>query len=239
MTDGAGILIEPEEIINFLKSKFYFRGIHQEIIIQKLIQQTAQAEKIIVTTEEIELEAEKQRREKGLEKVQDTLDWLDRELIHPSDWENSIYHQILAEKLAHILFASEVEKFFVQNRQDFEQVRLYEILLQDAKLAQELYYQLVEKEISFYEAAHIYEIDELRKYQCGYVGKVYRWQLAPELATVVFNALPTHIIEPIKTTAGYHLLMVEEFLNAELTPQRYQEILNHLFQQWLKQELGN
>jgi hypothetical protein len=31
---------------------------------------------------------------------------------------------------------------------------------QDRKLAQELFYQLEEQEISFYEAAHLYDIDE-------------------------------------------------------------------------------
>lgn len=42
---------------------------------------------------------------------------------------------------------------------------------------------------------------------------------------------------PLKTVQGYHLLRVEEFISAELTPQRYQELLDKMFQEWLDAEL--
>ena len=43
---------------------------------------------------------------------------------------------------------------------------------------------------------------------------------------------------PIKTELGYHLFLVEEFIPAELTPEREKEIKQKMFQQWLGSELN-
>ena len=165
------------------------------------------------------------------------MTWLAEQLVSPYDWEIGIRSQLLAQKLAQTLFAKEAEKFFHQNRQEFEQIVLYQIIVTCEKLAQELYYQIEEDEISFYEAAHIYDIDEHRRQKCGYEGKIYRWAMQPSIAEVVFGSPPQHLIGPLRSEQGYHLLLVEEVIAAELTPQIYQEIINNMFQQWLTSEV--
>ncbi|MBD2434802.1 MULTISPECIES: peptidylprolyl isomerase [Fischerella] len=237
MTDISEIVIDSKEIINYLKSEMSLREVCQKILYQRIINNVAQEKSIIVTTEEIEIEADRQRREQRLEKAVDTLTWLAEQLVSPYDWEIGIRNQLLAQKLAQTLFAKEAEKFFHQNRQEFEQIVLYQIIVTCEKLAQELYYQIEEGEISFYEAAHIYDIDEHRRQKCGYEGKMYRWAIQPNIAEVVFGSPPQHLIGPLRSEQGYHLLLVEEVIAAELTPQRYQEIINNMFQQWLTSEV--
>jgi len=46
------------------------------------------------------------------------------------------------------------------------------------------------------------------------------------------------VIRPIKTDLGYHLFMVEKFLPAELTPERHEEILRKMFNEWLSNEVN-
>ncbi|MBD0263667.1 MAG: peptidylprolyl isomerase, partial [Tolypothrix sp. Co-bin9] len=116
-------------------------------------------------------------------------------------------------------------------------VIFYQIIVYSEKLAQELYYQIEEGEISFYDAAHLYDIDEDRRKKCGYEGKIYRWAIQADIAAIIFTTIPKQLIGPLKTDRGYHLLMVEELIPAELSPERYQEILNNMFQQWLTAEL--
>lgn len=239
MTDISQIGIFPEEIINYLKSEMSLREVCQKILYQRIINKVAQEKDIIVTTEEIEIEADRQRREQRLEKAVDTLTWLAKQLVSPYDWEIGIRNQLLAPKLAQTLFAKEVEKFFNQNRQEFEQIVLYQIIVTCAKLAQELYYQIEEGEISFYEAAHIYDIDEHRRQKCGYEGKIYRWAIQANIAEVVLGTPPKRIIGPLKSEQGYHILMIEEVIAAELTLQRYEEIINNMFQKWLAGEVEN
>lgn len=239
MNDLANIVIEPEEIINFLKSKMNFKEVYQNIIFQRVIFHVAQERGIIVTAEEIEEEADNLRRKKRLEKAADTIAWLADQLITPEDWEAGIYASLLSKKLAESLFSQEVKKVFFQNRLEFEQVVLYQITVSYEKFAQELFYQIEEGEISFYHAAHLYDIDEHRRYKCGYEGKIYRFALQPDIAAVIFSTQPKQLIPPLKTDQGYHLFMVEEFLPAELTPERYEEIINNMFQRWLASELDS
>ena len=178
------------------------------------------------------------RREKRLEKASETMAWLAEQMIIPEDWEAGIRDRLLAEKLAEHIFGKDVEKMFAQNRLDFEQILLYQIIVPHESIAQELCYQIEESEISFYEAAHVYDIDEKRRQQCGCEGKIYRWSLKPDIAAFVFSAQLGEVIGPLQTEQGHHLFMLQEFIPAELTPERYKEILNTMFKQWLASELN-
>lgn len=239
MNDYSEINIESEEIVNFLKQEISLKEVCQKILFQKAIAQAAQEKGIVVTTEEIQALSDRDRRERRLEKAQDTVAWLNEQMIAPSDWELGIRNRLLAQKLAEEMFGNEVGKFFVQNRLEFDQIILYQMIVSNEKLAQELYFQIEEAEISFYAAAKLYDIDENRRLKCGYEGKIYRWAIDSDIASIVFSAAAKDLIGPIKTKLGYHLLLVEELIPAELTPQRYQEILNHMFKQWLVEGVGS
>lgn len=238
MIDLSRVSIKPEEVVGFLKKNLQCKEVYQKILYREIIDHAAREREVTVTSEEIQAEANRQRYEKRLEKASDTLAWLAEQMIEADDWEVGIRDRLLAQKLAECLFAKEAGKFFAQNRVDFDQILLYQIVLSDEKLAQELVYQIEEREISFYEAAHLYDIDEKRRHQCGFEGKLYRWNLKPAIAAVVFSAKLGEVIGPLQTDQGYHLLMVEEFIPAQLTPQRYQEIRDRMFREWLASELN-
>ncbi|MEA5505597.1 peptidylprolyl isomerase [Halotia wernerae UHCC 0503] len=237
MNDLSQIFIEPEEIVSFLKRKMNLKEVYQEILFKRVISHVAQERGITVTTEEIEAEADRQRREQRLEKATDTLRWLADQLVTPHDWEMGIRDRLLSQKLAQYMFAEKVENFFIENSLDFEQVIFYQIIVESDKLAQEIYYQIEDCEISFYDAANLYDIDPDRRRKCGYEGTLYRFALQPDIAAVIFKTPPKQLIGPLKTEQGHHLFIVEELLPAELTPERYQEILKNMFQHWLVTEL--
>ena len=237
MIDFQGVSIEQDEIVSLLKKDIQQKEVCQKVLYQRVINQSAKEKGITLTPEEIQAEANRQRHEKRLEKAADTLAWLAAQMITVDDWEAGIRDRLLTQKLAECLFAKEAEKFFAQNRLDFEQILLYQIIVPYEKLAQELFYQIEEREISFYETAHLYDIDERRRYQCGYEGKLYRWSLKPDIAAVVFSARPGGVIGPIKTERGYHLFRVEEFISTELTAEITQEIINKMFKEWLASEV--
>ncbi len=232
------LAVASDEIIAFLKKNIHLKEIYQGGLQQKVIDLAARERGIIVTPEEIQAECDRLRHEKRLEKASDTLAWLADEMITADELEAGICDRLLAQKLSEHLFSQEVEKFFNQNRLDFEQVSLYQIIIPSERVVQELLYQIEEKEISFYEAAHLYDLDERRRNQCGYEGKLYRWSLKPDIAAVIFSAKPFEIVPPIQSEQGYHLFWVEAFIPGELTPERHQEILDRMFKEWLANELN-
>ena len=232
------MLFEPERIVEFLKREVQIKEVCQKVLCQQVIDRAAQERGITVTPEEIQTEADRQRHQKRLESAAATFAWLQDQLITPDDWEAGIRDSLISQKLATALFADEVGKYFTEHRLDFEQILLYRIVVPYEQLAQEIFYRVEESEISFYEAAHFYDIDERRRLQCGYEGKLYRWSLKPETAAIIFSARAGEIISPFQTDQGYELLMVEEFVSAELTPEISQKITDQLFEEWLESELN-
>ncbi|MEG4403984.1 peptidylprolyl isomerase [Microcoleus sp. MON2_D5] len=238
MKDFYRPLIEASEIIELLRQEMQLKTFTQKVLQKKVIEKAARERGLTVTPDEIQAVGDQLRREKRLEKAADTIAWLVDQMISVEDLEAGICDRLLSQKLAEHLFSKEVEKIFVQNKLQFDQIILYQIIVANPQLAQELFYQIQEGEISFFDAAHLYDIDENRRHICGCEGKVYRWGLKPDIAVAVFSAKPGEVIRPIETELGYHLFLVEKFLPAELTPERYQEILHNLFNEWLANEVN-
>jgi parvulin-like peptidyl-prolyl isomerase len=238
MTSSNFRSISSESVTSFLKKNFTIKDICRQILSQEIINQTAREKSIVVEPKEIQKEADRMRRQKRLDKASQTFAWLTEEMITPDDWEEGIKDRILRQKLARTLFAEEAQKHFAQNRLDFEQVLLYQLVVSSERLALELLYQIEEEEISFYEAAHLYDIDEKRRYQCGCEGKLYRLSLHPKVSALIFSSPAGQVLGPIKTDLGYHLFKTEEFFKAELTPPIHQEIIDKLFESWLQGELN-
>ncbi len=236
--DFLGVPIEAREIIDVLRYGIGLKQVCQQVLAKKAIEQAAQEREIIVSSEQIQTEADRMRHEMHLERTSDTLAWLSGQLLTPEDWETSIRDRLLKQALQEALFSGEVDRYFAQNRLDFEQAILYQITVPYPQLAQEIYYQIEEAEISFYEAAHLYDVNPNQRYQCGYLGTVHRWELHPDLAVQVFSANPGEIISPIQIENQYCVLKVEEFISAQLTAANRQTILSKLFEEWLQSEVN-
>jgi parvulin-like peptidyl-prolyl isomerase len=239
MVRFSRLTLESEDIISFLKQEVKLKDICQQMLYQQIVARAAQERGIGVTPDEIQMEADRQRYEKRLESAAATFNWLAEQLITPEEWEAGIRNHLLARKLAEHLFGRDVERYFAEHRLDFEKIVLYKITVPYQQLSQELFYQIEENEISFYEAAHLYDIDERRRLQCGYEGKLYRWSLTPEIAAVVFAARVGEVVGPLPSEQGYDLLMVENIIAAELNAELRQEITDRMFQEWLESELNH
>ncbi|WP_215607524.1 peptidylprolyl isomerase [Leptothoe spongobia] len=192
---------------------------------------------IILSEDDVQEKADQMRHQMKLESAKDTLQWLEDQCITPEDWETGVRERLLQEKLAEHLFKQEVPAYFTQNKLNYEKVVLYRFMVPEEPLAQELFYQITEAETSFYQAAHQYDMNEPRRLCCGYGGTVFRWALIPDLAAQIFGSQPQEVLGPIQFEEGYELMMVEDFLAAELTDDVHKRILNQLFQEWLDREL--
>ncbi|NJR40874.1 MAG: peptidylprolyl isomerase [Leptolyngbyaceae cyanobacterium CSU_1_4] len=229
--------IQPEAIVDFLKREIILKDVYKRVLSQQIINQTVKEKGITLTPEEIQAEADRQRHQRHLESSTATFSWLAEQLMTPEDWEAGISDRLLSIKLAESLFGHEIEKYFVEHQLEFEQVLLYQLAVPYLQLAQELLYQIEENEIGFYEAAHLYDLDEQRRLQFGYAGKLYRWSFSPEISAILLGANTGEVIGPVQSEQSYLLLMVEEFIPARLTPEIRQTILDRLFQNWLSHEL--
>ena len=232
-------LIEADEIVSDLKYTLRFRAVCDSVLHQKIINQAAASRNLILTDEEVQEAVDSLRLEMRLEKASDTLAWLEKQGISPEDWEVGIRDRLLSKKLRNHLFEGDVERHFNENRLQFDKVLLYQIVVEHFELAQELFYQIEESEISFFEAAHHYDLDAGRRDRCGYEGLVARQGLPATISAALFNTSPGELVGPVQTEVGYHLMFCKAVLSGELTDEVRESILDSLFREWLAGELNH
>ncbi|MEM1292034.1 MAG: peptidylprolyl isomerase [Cyanobacteria bacterium P01_H01_bin.162] len=234
----TGSVINPEKVVEHLKHEVKIKSVQQQILEQLVVIQASEARGIDVSSEEIQAEADQFRYQNRLENASQTYNWLDDQLITAEDWEQGIHARLLSQKLSQHLFDSQVAAHFLQNKVQYEQAILYRLVVPYRPLAQELFYQIEEEEISFFEAAHLYDVDENRRLTCGFEGKLSRWQVDADLSAKIFGAKPRDVVGVLQAQEGYELWMIEDFIAPELTPEIQQQILDSLFSEWLESELN-
>jgi len=233
----AGIDIQADNIIVFLKQELTFHTVCRQLANKMIIHAGAQERSITVADDEVQAEADRLRRELKLENVQKTLEWLKEKMITTDDWEQSIHDHLLREKMATAMFSDAATQQFHQSKLDHERVVLYKIVTNHPQLAQELAYRIEEEEISFFEAAHLHNLDAHQKRNCGYEGEISRWALAPDTAASIFSAPVKTVVGPLVLDTLCALFYVDEFIKPELTEAIHKEICDRLFSEWLDSEL--
>ena len=228
------INITNEEIIEQVKLSGRITEIIDEILKRKIIEESAQKAGIQLRDEALQKTADAMRLMNGLENVEDTWAWLEKNYISIDDFEQIAYNGLISANLAKHLFADKVELYFYENQLDYAGVVMYEVIFDDEDLAMELFYTIKEGEMSFYDVAHKYIQDTELRRKSGYQGIVNRKDLKAEISASVFAAKPPQLLKPILTSKGVHLILVEEIIQPELNESLNNKILMDLFENWVK-----
>jgi parvulin-like peptidyl-prolyl isomerase len=186
---------------------------------------------------ELQQAADRFRLVNQLESAESTNKWLQEHHLSIDDFEELVTQDLLSNKLAHHLFANQVEQFFHQNLLDYSAATFYEIILEDRDLAMELFYSLQEGDLSFADVAQQYISDPEFSRRGGYVGTIGRKQLRPEISAAIFAAKPPQLIKPVITAVGVHLIQVAEIIEPKLDERIHHQILMEMFDRWLSEKI--
>jgi hypothetical protein len=174
-------LNHADEVLQYVKKNFQLKDLFQGVLSCKLIEEAATARDIIVTELEIRAEVDRWRQQNRFQKAADAMAWLQAQKISVKDLEAAMADRIRRFKLSRALFENEAQRYFMQNKPGFEQVSLYQIKVANQFLAKELFFQIEEQEISFFEAAHRYHLNPGRRRNCGYEGRCQPMSSTPNL----------------------------------------------------------
>lgn len=103
---------------------------------------------------------------------------------------------------------SEAEKYYNDNKSQFEVVKASHILVSDEKTANEIYDKL-KNGANFAELAKQYSIDTSTKDNGGELGEFTRGTMVTEFENAAFALKPGEISKPVKTQYGYHIIKSE------------------------------
>jgi parvulin-like peptidyl-prolyl isomerase len=228
--------INNEDILNQLKISQMLPAIKEQILITRIVKDEAAQAEIKVEISELQEGADAFRLKNKLIGAKITQKWLDIHQLSLDDFEGIIHFQLTIDRLKQKVLTDKVEKYFYQNKLDFDRVALYEVVLQNKELATELYYAVREGEIKFHDVASKYIEDIELKRKGGYLGRIQRKDLNPGLLSVFSTPNPPQVIKPITTAKGYHLLWIDEVIPAEITEEIRQELQGKLFMEFLREK---
>lgn len=234
---SQSITITAEDILKQVKLSLKTSELIEAIITRKMIANTAEEVGIKLEAEELQEMADKYRKMYKLLSEEDTWAWMKKNHLSLDDFEEFVYCQGLASKLAVHLFADKIEPYFYEHQLDYAGVVMHEVVLEDEDLAMELFYSIQEGEMSFYDVAHKYIEDKELRRKGGYRGILYRKDLKPEISAAVFAATPPGVLKPIVTSKGVHLILVEEIIERKLDNWLRNKIATDLFNEWVSNSL--
>lgn len=190
----------------------------EELILIRLVEQEAAAQGITVAQEDIDAEvAALAQQVGGMEQLQlvlaqqgATLDQLQ------DDIRRTLLLRALLEPQVKVA-EEEVRQFFEENSDLFaqrEMVRARHILVSTKEEAEELRRQLLDG-ADFAALAQQHSRDTATKSRGGDLGWFGRGVMVAPFEEAAFALKPGEISEPVKTSFGYHLILVEERMEAK------------------------
>ncbi len=230
------INITKEDILHQIKLSCKLPEIVEQIVTRKVIKSAAEEAGIEVKTEELQQAADQMRVMSQLTDAKSTWQWLEKYGLSLDDFEEVVYNTIISRKLAAHLFKDKVEPYFYEHQLDYTGAVIYEIVLDDEDEAIELFYEIQEGEISFFEASQQYIQDTELRRKGGYRGKVNRTEMLPEVSAKIFAANAPQLLQPIISSKGVHLISVEKIITPQLDNKLRNKIMINLFFEWLKQQ---
>ena len=231
------IAITKEDIFHHVQLSCQIPEMIEKIVERKIIISAAEEAGIEITKEELQKASDQMRVLSKLTDAEATWAWLEKHGLSLDDFEEIVYFTLVSGKLTNHLFADKVEPYFYEHQLDYTSAVIYEMVLDDEDEAIELYYEIQEGEISFFDAAqqHIQDTELRRK--GGYKGKVSRADMKPEVSAAVFAATSSQLLKPIVTADGIYLVLVEEIIQPELDKKLRGEIIFDLYSEWIKQQV--
>ena len=230
-------MITKEDILQQIKISCKIPEIIEQIISRKIITEAVAEAGIKVEFEDLQKIADQIRLMNQLHNADDTWSWLEKHGLTLDDYEEMVYYNLISGKLVTHLFADKVEPYFFENQLNYSSAVIYEIILDDEDLAIELFYAIKEGEMSFFDVAHQYIQDKELSRKCGYLGKVQRQDLKPEISAAVFAVESPQLLKPIISSKGVHLILVEEIVQSELDNVLRLQIMSDLFSDWIKERV--
>lgn len=229
--------VSDSDVIAYLRRSARFAEIAHAAEREALVLAVCEELGITVSDDEWQNAGDTFRQEYKLLGIQETMTWLNQQRITAEDWSEGIRVKLLEQKLKEHLFGGTIDGAYTSNRDNYRRVALSQILVTDVATAWKIAQQLREQGASFCALALEYSKGRLSHDNGGFVGTRYLVELTPEVAEAIKNVNAGEIVGPIHSSLGIHILRVEKWFSVEFNQQVRDQVMEALFQVWLK-DLG-
>jgi parvulin-like peptidyl-prolyl isomerase len=146
--------------------------------------------------------------------------------------------ELKLEKFKQATWGNKLEQYFLQVKPQLDKV-VYSLLRTDnSEIAQELFFRIQDGDATFTDCAKEYSQGQEAQ-TGGLIGPVPISQPHPAIAQKLATIKPGQVSPPIKLENWYVIIRLESFVPAQLDDAMKVTLLNHLFEQWLAEEIKN
>lgn len=230
--------IEPatdESIANYLRYSCKIAEIAALAERDAIVIKTCEELGIFISDEELQVAGDEFRMQHKLLSVSETLAWLAEQRISAEDWTQGIRIKLLSQKLKEHLFLDRIDAHYLSYREEYRRVAFSQILVSELSEALEIAEILRSNKASFAAMAIDRSKAQPSAQNGGFVGIRFLSTLMPEIKDAIAGVGESEIISPVKTHLGYHVLRIEKWFAPSLNESVREEILEVLFQAWLKE----
>ena len=161
--------------------------------------------------------------------------WLKQKNMPPAQLEQLIVRPLKLNQFMQDTWGKQLGSYFLQRKQQLDQVIYSLIRTQDIAIAQELYFRLQGGEASFSELAQQYSKGSEAQ-TGGLIGPVELSTPHPKLAKVLSMGEPGQVWPPTQIGNWIVIVRLEQLLPAQLDQSMQQRLLNELFNTWLQEQ---
>jgi peptidylprolyl isomerase len=238
MTDLIKIddeVITTDSFVTLLKLTGRYDNLMEEIIKDKLAVQAAKRQKLDITPEEAQERADQIRRVWGLHRASDTIKWLDTKGITLDEFEQFVtdilYHEKIMEQ---VTSDAAIKEYFNLNSPKFDSIIVSHIIVDSEGTAKELMAILEDDPDSFADLAREHSLADTST-EGGYIGKVIRGALQPEIESKVFNASEGDLLGPFPSADEnfFEIFIINAKVSAELNEDTTDDVRRIVRDEWL------
>lgn len=210
---SAGKAISQSEVIARLKIKGHYSAAVVELTREAAAKKSADDLGASVSDDELQAAFDDFRRSLGLNKADETEQWLSGLGIVVEDVEQMLEAAVRRSKIAARLVPDEkVEAYYAENPKEFEFAQVSHIAVRERNVAEEIVYSLKDDGEDFASLAKSHSIDEGSKFGGGFRGTVTRQNtlgLPDDVADRIFSASVGEVIEPFEDGGAYYVCRVD------------------------------
>ncbi|PAX51881.1 peptidylprolyl isomerase [Brunnivagina elsteri] len=146
--------------------------------------------------------------------------------------------ELKLEKFKQATWENKLEQYFLQVKPQLDKVVYSLLRTESSEIAQELFFRIQDGDATFADCAREYSQGQEAQ-TGGLIGPVPISQPHPAIAQKLATIKSGQVLPPIKLENWYVIIRLESFVPAQLDDAMKTTLLNHLFEQWLAEEIKN
>lgn len=168
--------------------------------------------------------------------------WCEQAGITAEYFQAVMLRELQVQKFKQINFADQVVSEFLRRKSELDQVEYSLLQLSDRSLAEEIFFLVRDEGADFAQLVEQYSIPENDQTDSsqpmqGWIGPVSLSTLPLEVATLFRQGQPGAIYAPIAVADRFWVVRLERLIPARLTEIIWLQLINGLFDRWLKSEV--